>query len=119
MKRQTGVSLSGLIVILFLVFFVALLGFKLFTPYSQYFTIQKTFKALAANPELKSGNQKEIASAFQRYAQIDGISAIEPADIEVSKEGNDITISASYAARVPLFANISLVIDFNATSAAK
>ena len=114
MKKQTGVSLSGLLVILFVLFFVALLGFKLFTPYTQYFAIQKTFKVLAANPELKGADPKAIISAFQRYAQIDGITAIDPGDIEVGKDG---TISASYAARVPLVANISLVIDFTATSA--
>ena len=40
-------------------------------------------------------------------------------DIEVTKEGNDVVISANYTVKVPLFKNISLVFDFAPTSAAK
>ena len=117
MSNQRGVTLSGLILVLFLLIMGALLGFKLFTPYSQYFTIQKVFKSLAANPELKSGNRKDVLGAWSRYATVENISTISGDDIEVGREGNDVVISASYSVRVPLFANISLLIDFNPTSA--
>ena len=119
MKRQRGISLSGLIIVLALLGVVAALGFKLFNPYMQYFTIQKTFKALTQNPELKSGNRREIQVAFQRYALIDGITAIKEEDIEVAKNGNTLVISASYSVTVPLAANFSLLIDFAPSSASK
>lgn len=119
MKKQRGVSLGGLIIVLFLLVFGALLGFKLFTPYSQYFTIQKTFKAVSALPEVKAGTRKDVMAAYSRYAQIDRIDSLSGDDIEVIKEGNEVVISASYSVRVPLFANISLMIDFNPTSASK
>ena len=119
MKKQRGVSLGGLIVVLFLLIIGALLGFKLFTPYTQYFTVQKTFKALAQNPDLRSGNRREIAAAFQRYQVIDNITAIGGDDIEITKDGNEITLSASYSVKVPLFHNISLLIDFAPTSTSK
>ena len=44
MKRQNGVSLGGFLMVLVVLAFVALLGFKIFGPYKQFFTIQKTFK---------------------------------------------------------------------------
>ena len=119
MKRQRGISLSGLIIVLAVVGVFAALGFKLFNPYVQYFSIQKTFKALAQNPELKSGNRREVAIAFQRYALIDNITAISEEDIEVKKDGNTLVISASYSVKVPLAANYSLLVDFNPSSASK
>ena len=117
MKKQRGVSLGGLLMVLFLVIFAALLGFKLFTPYMQYFSIQKTFKSLSQNPEVKSGTRRDAMGAWSRYAQIENITAISGDDIEITKEGNEVVLSASYSVKVPLFHNISLLIDFNPTSA--
>lgn len=116
MEKQKGVSLSGLIVALFVVIMVAMLGFKLFVPYTQYFTIQKVFKQLAANPELKSGSRKEVISAFAKFAMVEDFKAITGDDIEVTKDSNGIVISAAYTVKVPLFHNISLVIDFAPSS---
>ena len=119
MKKQLGVSLGGLIIFSFVLVFVALLGFKLFTPYMQFFTIQKTLRAVAANPEMKSTSPREIQKAFERYSMIDNITAISSADVEVTKDGNELILSASYSVKVPLVANVSLLLDFNPTSAAK
>ncbi len=64
MKKQRGITLTGLIVVLVLLGMAATLGFKLFNPYMQYFTIKKTFKTLAQNPEFRSGNRRDIVSAY-------------------------------------------------------
>jgi hypothetical protein len=117
MKRQLGVGMSGFIIICFLVVLLAILGFKLFTPYMQYFTIQKTFKALATNPEVKNGTRRDLMQWWSRSTVIDNITAINGDDIEVTKDGNEMVISASYSVKVPLFYNVSLLIDFNPSSA--
>ena len=117
MKRQSGVTLSGLIIVLFLLIFGALLGFKLFTPYTQYFTIQKAFKNLSQRSEVRAGTRRDVMAAWQPIALVENITTISGDDIELTKEGNEVIISASYSVKVPLFANISLLIDFNPTSA--
>ena len=38
-------------------------------------------------------------------------------EIEINKEGGGIVISASYQAKIPLFKNYTLLIDFNPSSA--
>ena len=119
MKTQRGVTLTGLILVLFVIIIVALLGFKLFTPYSQYFTIQKAFKTLALKPEVRTGTRRDAMAAWQPIATVENITTLSGDDIEITKEGNEVVISASYSVRVPLFANISLLIDFNPTSASK
>ena len=119
MEKQRGITVTGLIAVLVVVFMAALLGFKLFTPYMQFFAIQKTFKVLATNPEFRSGNRREIVSAFQRYAAVDDLTAIRNEDIEIGKEGGNLVISASYSVKVPLVSNVSLLIDFAPSSASK
>jgi hypothetical protein len=119
MKEKQGFTLGGFIVFLFLLIMGALLAFKLILPYVEYFEIQKTFKALAADPALQSGNRREIMRAFDRYADVNNLKAIAGDNIEVSKDGGAITLSADYSVKVPLVANISLLLDFNPTSASR
>ena len=119
MKKQLGLTLSGFIMFAFILIFVLLLGFKLFKPYTEYFAIQKTFKELSHNPEVKNGTRTDAMQAWQPRALIENITAISGNDIEITKEGNQVTLSASYTVKVPLFYNISLVIDFSPTSASK
>ena len=54
--------------------------------------------------------------AFDQRSLVDDISTIKSSDLEITKEGNDIVISAAYRQEIPLFGNISLHIDFAANS---
>ncbi len=119
MNRQRGVTLTGMILVCFFVFIVALLGFKLFTPYVQYFTVQKVLKSIAADPEVKSGTRRDAMVAWARYAMIENINVLNAEDIEVNNDGNQLVLSASYSVKVPLFAHVSLLIDFAPTSATR
>lgn len=119
MKKQQGVSLLGLIAVLVLLGMGAMLGFKLFNPYMQYFTIQKTFKAMVQLPEVRNGTRKDALNAYQRYALIDNITAIGEDEIEVTKTGNTVVLSANYSVKVPLVANFSLQVDFAPSTASR
>ena len=116
MKKQLGVTLSGLIMVCFVLILVTLLGLKLFQPYQEYFTLQKIFKALVQKPEVRTGGRREFITAWAAYAQIENVQAINGEDIEIVREGGNIVISASYTKKVPLFKNVSLLIDFNPSS---
>jgi hypothetical protein len=96
---------------------VLLLGFKLFKPYAEYFALQKIFKTLAVKPEVRDGSRRDLMIAWAPYAQLEGVSAITGDEIEVTKSGNNVIISASYQVKVPLFKNYTLLIDFNPSSA--
>jgi hypothetical protein len=118
MKKQLGVTLTGLLMVSVVLIFVLLLGFKVFTPITEFLAIQKIFKTLSHNPEVRAGGKREFIQAWAGYAQIENVSAIGGDDIEITKEGGNVTISASYQKKVPLFKNVSLLIDFNPSSAA-
>ena len=117
MKKQLGVSLGGMLVVCVVLIFVALLGFKLFKPYSEYFAIQKVLRTLALKPEVRNGTQRDFLAAWSGYAQIEGISSIGGDEVDITKEGNGVVLSAAYTVKVHLFKNISLVIDFAPSTA--
>jgi hypothetical protein len=91
----------------------ALLGFKLGPAYIEDMTIQKNLRAIASDPAFASGNRRDIESAFGNRQLIDRTEAISAKDIQISKEGGGIKLSASYTTRIPLFYNVSACLDFN------
>jgi len=55
--------------------------------------------------------------SFSKRASIDDITAVKAEDIEIASSGGRLELSASYAIKVPLVANVTLCLEFNPTSA--
>lgn len=116
MHAQRGITITGFLVFAFLAIAALLLGFKVGPAYSEFYTIQKIFRVMADDPSMLTATRGEINSSFNNRSSIDNVKAINYNDIEVVKEGNGITFSASYSVRVPLFYNLSACMDFRPTS---
>jgi hypothetical protein len=114
MKQQRGLSLIGLLLISALIVVVALIGFKLLPAYIEYFTVKRVINDIAS--EAHGGTVRDASVAFTRRAQIDDITAIKASDLEITKQGEGFNIIANYQRCVPLFANISVCIDFEASA---
>lgn len=117
MRGQRGVSLTGFLLWAVLLIGVALLGFKVGPAYFEALAIEKQFKAMAADSTLRNAPRREIEGRFLARAQIENIRSITEKDVEVSKDGDRLTVSASYSVKVPLFGNASACLDFNPSSA--
>ena len=113
MRRQRGLSLLGLLLMSALLIAVVLLGFKLFPAYAEYFTVKKALSEIVRNPEYR-GSAREIQAAFERRATIDNIKAVSSKDLEISKQGDGVSVSASWSVKVPLLYNVSACMDFEA-----
>jgi Tfp pilus assembly protein PilE len=111
---QRGVTLMGLIVSLFVVIVVALFAMKLIPSYMEYFTAKGAIEAIAR--ERQASTPAEVRRAFENRSAIDDITTVRPADLEISREGNEIVIAFAYRKEVPLFANVGMYIDFAASS---
>jgi len=116
MRKQKGVSLSGLLMWAVALIFLALLGFKVAPAYFENLTIQKEFQEIANDPAMSGGQRAVIERAFYNRATIDNVTSVTPQDLEINKGPDGIVISAAYSVRIPLFANVSLAIDFRPTS---
>lgn len=110
-KRQHGLSLIGLILTSGVLVFLALLAMKVAPAYVEYFTIVKNIKAIAAQG---GSTVKEIQANFDKRAAIDDMNAITGKELDVEKNGDRWIVSASYQKKVLLFANVSLLFDFEA-----
>jgi hypothetical protein len=114
MKKQQGISITGLVIALIIVIFVALLGFKLVPALLEYRAMKVAIIAIAK--ERQGSTVNDIRRAFQSRQAIDDFEAVKPQDLEISKNGNTVVISFAYRKEVQLFSNVGLFIDFKATS---
>ena len=116
MRRMRGIGLVQLIVTLAVIGFLGVMAAKLMPSYIEYFNVKKMFAGMDQSGETK-GTVREIRSAYDRRNAIEDVKSIRAEDIEITKEGGETILTASWSARVPLVYNISACIDFVVTTA--
>ncbi len=116
MKRQRGVTFVGMIFIGGLIVFFAIIGLRMIPAYIEYATIKNHLRELSRAPDARGASPRDIQQLFNRRAQIDDITAIRGDDIDIIKEGENISLSVAYSKRIKLMGNVSACIDFIARS---
>ena len=115
-NKQRGVSFLVVFLVGVILAIAAIGGMKVAPAYMEYATAKKDINAVAAK-EGRSGSVRDIRNAFDKFADIDDIKSVTGADLDITKDSGDVVISFAYTKKIPLFANVSLLIDFAATSA--
>ncbi len=111
-NRQLGVSLGGLMIVLVFLMALGLLALKVIPPYMEYGNIKNAVKQIGAT----GTNPGEIRKAFDARAAIDDFTSVKGADLEITKEGGRVVVSAAYRKEVLLFSNVGLYWDFAISS---
>lgn len=115
--QQRGMSFGGFIFAAFLLVICAIFGFRLIPAYIQDATIKSTFDEIAHDPNMQNASPHDIMVSFDRHSAVDDITAIKSSDIVISSDGGRPVLSASYAVKIPVAGNISLLLEFNPSSA--
>ncbi len=114
MNHQRGVALSGLLFWGFVIVMVAVLGMKVAPTAIEYGKILKDSKAVVAQvPETAS--VAEVKAAFNKFADVDHLD-FKADQLDITKENGKIVISFEYEKRIPLFYNVSLLIDYKGST---
>jgi hypothetical protein len=116
MKKQRGMGFLGNLIIVVALILIAITGMRLAPAYIEYFAVKNILRAMASSAEVQGGNAKEIRSAFDTRASIDQIASVKGEDLEIDKNGNTTVVSAKYTVKTPLAGNVSVVIDFSAST---
>lgn len=115
MRRQRGLSFWGFLFVGVLAALALLVGFKVTPSVVEYYGIKKAITTVAG--EATPGTTvTDMRNAFMRRQAIDDFSSVDGKDLDISKDGGDVVISVAYDKKIPLFANVSLLIEYEATS---
>lgn len=116
MHKQRGVSMFGFMLVAVVVIIFAMLAMKLVPAYIEFFSVKKILNAMGQDSETKSMSNADIRNSFAKRADVGYVKVVKPADLDIDRSGGKMVISTEYEYRTPLVANISLVVDFKASS---
>jgi hypothetical protein len=122
-RNQSGLSILGFIFVLIPIIAMAFIVMRAVPAYHEYFSIQKVLAATIGEVG-SSATKSQLATVFDRRAQIDDITSIKGSDLRISREGANTVVSAEYEKRISLLetgsmGKLSLAFDFTARAEAR
>jgi Domain of unknown function (DUF4845) len=112
--RQRGLGLWGWIFVLGVIGFVALVTLQLIPIYLAELSIQRVVKQTAQDPANSGVPIQTLRKNMKTRWDVEGITTLKPEDVTLEKSGAGRALAYDYEARAELFANISLVVHFEA-----
>jgi hypothetical protein len=114
--RQRGLSMIGFLFVAVVFVAVAMLAMKLVPAYIEFFSVKKILATMGQEPDLKSMSNADIRDDFAKRASVGYVTVVKPADLAVDRSSGTPVISANYQFLTKLVGNVSLVVDFSASS---
>ncbi len=112
--KQQGMTFLGWVIVLAIIGVFALTAIRL-TPV--YLEFMKVSSAMDGTAEAVSGTDaatpRGIRNALGKRFNIEAVSIIKAADVEVARSDAGLTVTADYSHVVPFIANVSFKVDFN------
>ena len=115
-SRQRGLTMFGFLFVAIVLVAVALLAMKLVPAYIEFFSVKNILTAMGQESELRSKSNAEIRTDFSKRADVAYVTVVKPQDLSIDRSGGVPVISADYEFRTQLVGNVSLVVDFSASS---
>ncbi|HEY3488376.1 MAG TPA: DUF4845 domain-containing protein [Gammaproteobacteria bacterium] len=114
LKKQRGMSMLGWLVIIGMSVVLFITALKLFPVYMEYYNVLGIIDQIKSDPALKNAPKEKVVSAFTRRLSVADVSLTKD-DYSITKiQGrNAYTIQLYYEVRQPLFANLSMVVEFD------
>ena len=118
-NKQTGMTFIGLVLVIAAVVFLATIGMKVVPAYIEFSAVKKAIHRVASDVNFSAMSKKEIANAFDKAASASYVTVIKGSDLIIEKGDAGSVIKAEYPVTLPIVANVSILLDFNASSAKK
>jgi len=118
-NKQRGLSFLGLIVLVGVLGFTAVIGLKLFPVYMDAWKIYSVMNAVISEPGINDQSRQEVIESMLKRLDIDAVDSLNYSNhgdrLSVTKRKNNVTINVTYEITTPLIGNLSLLAQFDKT----
>lgn len=112
-ERQRGMTVIGMLLLLVVIAFVALVGMKVIPMYIQYYSIKSTIESIRKEPQLAQMSALDIQNAIQKRFDIGYVNNINARDLKIRNERNGRVIDLVYNDERELFYKLFVVLKVN------
>ena len=113
---QHGLSMIGFLFVAVMLVILAMLAMKVVPAYIEFFGVKKVLADMAHQSDLRNMSNGEIRNDFEKRAGVGYVEGVKGSDLRIDRRSAVPVVSADYTFRTKLVHNISLVIDFSASS---
>jgi hypothetical protein len=111
--KQRGVTFIGWLLLLAPLAVVAYAGIRLTPLYLNYLKVVHSLDALKTEYNAEDPSTQHLAYALQKQFDIQSVDFPTTKDIAFTRAGRGWVVDASYDDQAPLFANISIQVQFH------
>jgi hypothetical protein len=115
-RRQRGVTFIGWLFLLIPVAIVGYVGIRLIPIYLNYMRVAQCIAQTTTEFKTEDANGlnvQSIRSTLEKHFDINSISFPDVKDVAITRDGSGWTIEAKFEDVAPLFAGVSVTVDFD------
>jgi competence protein ComGC len=116
-SKQKGMTFIGMVLVIVVIIAIAVIGIKVTPAYIEFSGVKNAIKYVAKDGAFANMSKNEIISAFDKSAATGYVTVIKGSDLIIEKTETGNVVTAEYQVTIPIVANASVLLDFNATSA--
>ncbi|NJN46446.1 MAG: DUF4845 domain-containing protein [Candidatus Competibacteraceae bacterium] len=110
-RRQRGITMIAVVLILIMISFAALIGMRIIPIYLEYASIVSILDDVQQNANAKM-SRAQIDKTIQARFDIDYVTVVTLKDIKMKRERGNIILELIYEDRRPLIGNLDIVAKF-------
>ena len=112
-KRQSGMSMLGILAILLMVGFFAMCAIRISPPYFEYLSVKNIVSNVAVAPESAQESIRDIRRALDSNFNTNQIYELDAKDVNIYRKSGKTYIDANYEVRLPIIWRIDAVVRFD------
>lgn len=114
-SRQRGLSLLGWVVVLMVLVVFGTAAFRMIPAYMEYNTISSAITSVLDDNKTALMSPGEVRDSIGKRFLINQVDAINTSDLNIEKDGGQLSVGVDYEVRQPMFYNVFVVMQFDHT----
>lgn len=112
-KKQQGMTLISLILVLGLIAFFVLLGFKIGPIYMEHGKVTHALATLKNRPDIENRSKYEVWLSLKKQFGMNYVYHIKKENVIITSRHGYLKVQIKYHVKQPLVANLSVWVDFD------
>ena len=111
--KQRGITVIGMLLLIIVIAFVALIAMKVVPMYIQLFTVKSSIESIRKEPQLAQMSPIDIQNAIQKRFDIGYVDNITARDLKIRNDRGGRVLDLVYQDERDLFYGLSVVLKVN------
>lgn len=119
MKRQRGITLGGVFILMFLLGFAAYTAARVVPAYMDYWVVKRIMRNVLEQPDLVNQKEADLRLKFAKELHLNNVKVVAADDLVIEPVPNGFKLSASFSVKERFIGPVSLCMDFRAEASSR